>query len=206
VSENMVNFLDREAFFRLGFRDLVAALEPFRTTDLALLDPADRGTFHDWLLLVERFPERLVAACHELAEDELSRCLDLVDIIFRGAEMYGNPPVEVQDFFSGHRREETLYRRFNLSANLMRKLKPRPGFPYLDPMELMCDYLAALPVSLDEAKLKVRRKEDLDRSEIFALHDVAWLMIPLKLVDHLFPESAELDEYNAWKELWPELP
>lgn len=200
-----MNFLDREAFFRLGFRELMAALEPFRTTDPALLDPADRGTFHDWLLLVERFPQRLVAACQELTEDELSRCLELADTFFEGAEKYGSPRPEDKELYGGHRRADMLYRRFTLSANLMRRLSLRPGFPYLDPVELMRDYLAELPMSLDEAQQKVRHKEELDRSEIGTLHEVAWLMIPLKLVDQLFPESAELDEYLAWKELWPDL-
>jgi hypothetical protein len=186
---------DRDALFLLGFPELLDRLDALRITEIELVDPAHRGDSHDWLLLVERFPERLVKACHELTEDELRHSFELADSIFRGAEIYG-----------GHPRNKMLYARFNLSAMLLRRMPPRPGFPYLDPAGLLRDYLAALSITLAEAKQMQPHWETLGNSEILRLREPKWLMIPLKMVDHLFAESADLDEYRKWKELWPDLP
>ncbi|MBP2325482.1 hypothetical protein JOF56_005867 [Kibdelosporangium banguiense] len=189
-----MSFPDREALFRLGFRELVDRLDALRITDLALVDPAERGDHYDWLLLVERFPERLVKACHELTEDELRHSFELADSIFHGAETYGGRP-----------REDILHARFNLSAVLLRTIPARPGLAYLDPAGLLRDYLAALPMTLAEAQQMELRRDTLDTAEFLRLREPKLLMMPLKLVDHLFEESADLDEYRKWKELWPDL-
>nr|WP_042181156.1 hypothetical protein [Kibdelosporangium sp. MJ126-NF4]CEL14848.1 hypothetical protein [Kibdelosporangium sp. MJ126-NF4]CTQ96521.1 hypothetical protein [Kibdelosporangium sp. MJ126-NF4] len=186
---------DRQTIVRLDFRQLVGYLDDMRIAEFERLGPLERGGHYDWLVLVERYPEKFVAACDELTDDELRHSAELADSVFRAAETYGGQPAR-----------SMRYARFNLSASLMRELSPRPGFPFLDPDELLRDYLAALPVTLAEAKEGAWRVRTLDKVEILKLRDPKWLMIPLKMVDHLFRDSPELDEYRKWKGIWADLP
>jgi hypothetical protein len=180
--------IDRQEFSSLDFRQLVTYVEAAKATETA-------GGFYDWRLLIQRFTEGLVAHCRELTEAELRTCVELAEDIFRGAEQHGD-----------HERRETVHRRFMLSASLLERLGPRQGIRFLEPATLLRDYLAELPMPLAQARQKAARWPTLDISEIRKLREPKWHMIPLKRIDHLFPESADRDEYRKWKELWPELP
>lgn len=171
----------------LDFRQLVAYVESTRL--------ADTGEFFDWRVLLEHFMEGLVAHCEELTEPELRNCVELAETLFSGAERYGD-----------HNRSTQVHWRFELSASLLERLGPRPGVRFLDPVVLLRDYLVELPMSLAEARQKASHWRTLDVSEIWKLRECAWQLNPLKRVDHLFPESADLSEYRKWKELQPELP
>ncbi|WP_406640252.1 hypothetical protein [Amycolatopsis sp. WGS_07] len=180
----------------LGFRDLAARLEAARVTEPPQTEPADPDAYHyDWHLAIRWFKERFVETCRDLTEAEWSRYAKLADDLLWAARE-----------FSDLNQRQLVFDRFHLSSALLRRVPPRSDIPLLNPAQLLKDYLSEVSISPEEAKEMKSRRHLLNKSEDRELWETRWLMTQIKFVDHLFPESPELDEYRKWKELWPEPP
>jgi hypothetical protein len=123
----------------------------------------------------------------------MAACDHLADKLYSQAERFGRL-----------NHEGLVISRFHLSASLLTQVPPNEDFRLLSPAALVRDFLAEVPLSVRAATdLAPGWAASLNVAEIRALSAPKSLLVPLMRVDDLFPQSADLEVYQEWKELGP---
>jgi hypothetical protein len=169
---------DHEDFIGMDFRQLLAWMSGAGGDEVSRLDS------NGWILVEERFRDGLLAKWRTLTGDEWLLCGQLARQIYEWAETYS----EIS-------RLSVAHRRYHLFTQLLLEAGPRPEVPLTDPARLLREFLDGFPYSIDEAERRLDTVFD-------ELHEPMLPMAQMRRVEHLFPASAELDEYRAWQDLW----
>ncbi|ONI84488.1 hypothetical protein ALI144C_15180 [Actinosynnema sp. ALI-1.44] len=164
----------------MEFTELVALVNGLAIAELAGLDPEQLAE-EPWDLLREHFHAELVRTCRTLTDQDWQHCAELSGKVVHLARTYGGESEDATDY--------------EIFAHLLLRVGTRPEFPLTDPARLLRAFLDELPYPIEEAGRRTDRLYD-------DLHDPMGNLAWARRVEHLFPSSADLDEYREWQRLW----
>lgn len=149
----------------------------------------------EWLAVAELLALRLSDDQEPFSAADWEAASAAVDYVLAGAETAG-----------AVRHDESVIRRLNLSAAVLRRASPRGDIPLLNPDGMVGLFAETVPMSAQRARSLAADWRSLGVADMRSLRLVRNLVMPVLLVSHLISEENAVAEMGQWEEVLPLLP
>ena len=103
-------------------------------------------------------------------------------------------------------RGESVIRRLNLSAVVLRRAALSDDILILSPDRIASLFAETVPMTVQQARLLAADWRSLEIADIRRLRLVKNLVTPMILISHLLSENRPMVEIEDWEEILPLLP
>ena len=163
---------------------------------LARPAPAPDGfSTAEWRSVVQLLTSRLSDDREAFSADDWEAASAAVEHVLTAAETAG-----VME------HDESVIRRLNLSAVVLRRAALRDDILILSPDRIASLFAETVPMTVQQARLLAVDWRSLEIADIRRLRLVKNLVTPMILISHLLSENRPMVEIEDWEEILPLLP